>query len=117
MTNQKQKHNPSPKVKSTPGPWGCYIEEAGRDHLAAKSAYVINSESENRYPKHYENQANAHLIAAAPELLGACNALHDALSAILEDTDNTILGTSLRKQANKAVNISFRAIAKAEGGE
>lgn len=85
MTNQKQKHNPSPKVKSTPGPWGCYIEEAGRDHLAAKSAYVINSESENRYPKHYENQANARLIAAAPELL---EALQDIINQYGDEPTN-----------------------------
>lgn len=76
MTNQKH----------TPGPWGCYVEEAGRDHLSARSAYVINSESENRYPKHYENQANAHLIATAPDMLELLKSLWELRGQINHDS-------------------------------
>lgn len=112
MTNQKQKHNPSPKVKSTPGPWGCYVEEAGRDHLSARSAYVINSESENRYPKHYENQANAHLIAASPELLQNLK----QVVACLEFAVNALEAPE-KSSIREDLALAKQAIAKAEGGE
>ena len=55
--------------KYTKGPWKLHDMEdntiVGNDHLAIADANAISRSKE-------ENQANAHLIAAAPELLEAC---------------------------------------------
>jgi len=99
-------------MKHTPGPWEVLITEAGRDipgftsvctpekHLAI--AYKIGPNLGYRHP---ENLANAHLIAAAPELL---ESLKDLLAwASVQD---------YYSQAVKIGNAAGAAIAKAEEG-
>ena len=52
----------------TPGPWSVWpLGEIGPDHC--RIAEVYNADPSNDDP---EAEANAHLIAAAPELLAAC---------------------------------------------
>lgn len=67
-----------------------------------------------------EGRTNADMMAAAPELLEACKALHDALSDIVEGENNTFGSYELcnadRDASMAAFDLSFAAIAKAEGG-
>lgn len=80
--------------------------------------------------KPFDNaEANARLILASPNLLKACEALHDALSNILEDVNSPdrhmdgVTGgemhpwieRSQRAAALKAIRKSFRALVKAKG--
>lgn len=76
-----------------------------------------------------EAVANARLFLAAPDLLAACEALHDALSNILEnvasaDRDGEIehahgneyeIGRDMRAQSHWAIRKSFKALVKAKG--
>ena len=74
------------ETKHTPGPWkaradgaGWYIECAPeRGHSVA----YIRAESEEEDPDttDSEKEANAHLIAAAPELLAALQQIHLAMT-------------------------------------
>lgn len=73
--------------------------------------------------------SNARLFRAAPDLLKACEALHDALSAILEDCASADregeiqhvhgneyeIGRGHRAQALQAIRKSFKALVKAKG--
>ena len=93
-------------IKHTPGPW-----------VASRGSFLfqiaINSESDTLavvYGENGENEANARLICAAPELL-------EALTDALEDYDAWMKGAevtpneSLQAWTNKA----RAAIAKAKG--
>lgn len=66
----------------TPGPWeihpqldSCYRDISAPKHIALAQV-VWRFEEEDRSP---ECEANAHLIAAAPDLLGALNSLLEYL--------------------------------------
>lgn len=78
------------KTTHTPGPWnitddgysivgndgGTLIVSTGKsgwEHLAACSAQSGSSLAKDHFP---ESEANAHLIAAAPELLAALRKVH-----------------------------------------
>jgi hypothetical protein len=92
----------------TPGPW--LYREPQDDEL-----HEIYSESSGDlicYPVWTHNQrANIPLIAAAPELLAACKQLHNCLSDWMEIADSD----DLRDSDSEAIELSFAAIAKAEG--
>lgn len=68
-----------PEFKGTPGPW----------MLSGKTVYALNGDGYNRfsaliqdaYTKDEELQANAQLIAAAPELLEALQSIEMRLDA------------------------------------
>lgn len=96
-------------AEHTPGPWT--IEEYGDDDAPA---LVIHKDSESRVcfmatPGSHGDpakiEADAHLIAAAPDLLAALQALADA------DAEDLLDGTSEVWQWASA------AIAKAEGAQ
>lgn len=89
----------------TPGPWGRNIPPiskypviyAGRNTHVAQVLTKATSEA--------EAEANADLIAAAPELLAACKAFES----------NYPMG--INPGADEAVRAAVAAIAKAEGGQ
>jgi hypothetical protein len=79
----------------TPGPWKIRMSgSVGTDRMMVASVYPMETEAPE------ENAANAHLIAAAPDLLEATQLLLDAL------TGNQLGCTqfeSLKKQARAAI--------------
>ena len=104
----------------TPGPWFIWTgpSESCKDFgIGAPDDSVVCSVHSHPHPC---AKANARLIAAAPELLEACKALHDALSDIVEGENNTFGSYELcnadRDASMAAFDLSFAAIAKAEGG-
>ena len=96
-------------AKHTPGPWtysdtGCLV--GGPDRLRIADTYC--PERAVRRPDFNECQANARLIAAAPEMLEALQTVDRWLQSQAFDTQTTVrvmaLGATIRA-----------AIAKAEG--
>lgn len=55
----------------TPGPWGCDGTEVHAEHLVICTAYRSRTDDEGNWMSNEEVEANARLIAAAPELLRA----------------------------------------------
>lgn len=55
----------------------------------------------------------ANAFSAAPDLLAACEALHDALSNILENPEG--IDPNARSKGLVAINQSFKALIKAKG--
>jgi hypothetical protein len=77
-------------TKHTPGPW---VDQCGHIHGAGNVAVatIDDNMSDERvregstlYPGQPEGQANAHLIAAAPDLLAACENLENDDGSIPE---------------------------------
>ena len=96
------------QTKHTPGPWhiGVRTFHAGRDVYGPKGEPVAVADQELTLPE--ESAANARLIAAAPDLLAALEALvgeADLGEVDLDDDDRAKL-----EQARAA-------IAKATGGQ
>ena len=94
----------------TPGPWVIdnsirTAVNAGKKHIAMVNFYKTSDKEISIDEK--ENEANARLIAAAPELLAACKAaLRDEMSARLEAAGGL---------SDETVAMLEAAIAKAEG--
>lgn len=65
-------------TKHTPGPWRCYAWTTQDELEAGQSAYVL--EAPQATDLIAEHHANARLIAAAPELLAALQALYTPLA-------------------------------------
>ncbi|MEQ4673702.1 hypothetical protein ABN063_03980 [Providencia vermicola] len=88
------------EFKGTPAPW---------EHNGGSTGFVGNSNGEmvaSVYPMHDENaekmKANAHLIAAAPELLGSLQSLVTVSGLLLGNTCQTEL-TKARLAIAKAL--------------
>ena len=101
--------NTESKAKHTPGPWKYHLGRGTnpRFHIHASGGYQIASTTElERHPQAYDEnelrEANARLIAAAPDLLAACKTMRD-------DWENGNL--------SHAIQLIGAAIAKAEGKE
>lgn len=92
-------------MKHTPGPWN--YNEGTRDVIVSKNGYndVLIAQL---YKIGSQHEANARLIAAAPELLEACKA---ALEVLILTTPKSDKATSHKCAAITLVTI---AIAKAE---
>lgn len=93
----------------TPGPWHYQEKSDVYTHIvrAADNAYVCGC-------SHGDAEANARLIAAAPELLYACQTVKSFLGD-LEGCDDDPL-TEIRKRIHAPLHEALdRAIAKAEG--
>jgi hypothetical protein len=89
-------------MKHTPGPWKVYVESKHHAYIHAFREgleFSIGEIYETAVPK--ELKSNARLIAAAPELLGACK----ALLAVDDELEYPTIVAQARA-----------AIAKAEGG-
>ena len=119
------------KVKHTPGPWFIWSEKARADieemlcdseHqiMAGKPESILRgtivgsraicnvSEFEDANEDDEVRLANAHLIAAAPELLEAATKAHDALLSLHICEQDSSWATDIRNELRSA-------IAKAEG--
>ena len=103
----KKQTEPAEIAEHTPGPWS--IHDRAKTAVVDSSGIVVaacGSHSNNLRDAgelEAEQQANAHLIAAAPELLAALQHLRDAF-----------IGTSIEVQAD-AMRNARAAIAKATG--
>jgi hypothetical protein len=94
----------------TPGPW--YAE--GSDIGSAENVTVgvaIAGRTDDAYISHAEVQANAHLMAAAPDLLAAL------LSFIALHEDGSLHIDGSPAIEDPAITAARAAIAKAEGKE
>lgn len=107
------------KSKHTPGPWSIDYEDWGKPNYrqidapthGALAEVVWRMEGDCRENKNSpEREANAHLIAAAPELLEALEALEPYLDSLL-----CYASTMGEYEPNKLVFNTKRAIAKAKG--
>ena len=101
-------------AKHTPGPWYCLPEysNGGEVHSAAGiicDASIGRNEREEYQKAHRaESEANARLIAAAPELLEALVACNELLAGFLSESQNGL--------HRAAIEMARAAIAKAQGG-
>ena len=107
------------EAKHTPGPWTVLPEELDRDYIRIrgtvlggryKIANVLHPSGRNlskelQKREAEETRANARLIAAAPKLLEACEALLDGL-------DDYWITTA---EGEAAVEAAKEAIAEAKG--
>lgn len=83
--------------KHTPGPWVCMSGEVYRESAPGVGSYrlaVMDREVQHTRPT--ERDANALLIAAAPDLLAACEKAHAllypaAFVSVEGDSDETYL--------------------------
>ena len=87
--------------KCTPGPW--VVEPGG--FVGGPIGYGRVCQTWNKFEEYFKNcEANARLIAAAPDLLEACRLVHDCAFLDSRCTED---------QWNAAVNAVESAIAKA----
>jgi hypothetical protein len=96
----------SEELKHTPGPWIIRHEgvwSVGTDHEMTALVYGCTDK---------EEEANAHLIAAAPELLEALKAMVDKFDS---EIHNEYDGTRLLEGRLSEANFARRIIDKAEG--
>ena len=103
-------------MKHTPGPWR---EEDGRYVYGASPCNhcIVDTMAAPMIESDEEAQANARLIAAAPDLLEACVCLHDALKDIINaaDNGNPYNVTELQDEFLSICNKGWLAIQKAQG--
>ncbi len=87
----------------TPGPWtimamdadiGCRTILGGRSYFAITETVGLSDDDEDR--------ANAHLIAAAPELLEALEAIAEGRTLVMDDIGETF-AEALRRDARAAI--------------
>lgn len=105
-----------PKTQHTPGPWQVHIFRYPNGQLnGTPSVYAPNGNDGGRHVcQVYDNgqlEANARLIAAAPDLLGSLKALFEHCAMV-----HSVWGDGCnQKQADAAIKAGRDAIAKAEG--
>jgi len=58
--------------KHTPGPWKWWTTHEGSHRINPEEGGLVIASCDTRNPFSYEQEANARLIAAAPDLLAAC---------------------------------------------
>lgn len=100
--------NKTAKVTHTPGPW------SGLRNIVGEDTTVVCSVNRPAGGDPNVADANARVLAAAPELLDACNLLRAAVDTLLGE----LAGRKAADWAtiNNALVDSGRAILKAEGG-
>lgn len=96
--------------KHTPGPWVAVKYPDTKAHTVWANG--VSSLASVKHNQPHTQEANAHLIAAAPEMLEALKALIDAFEPyVLDETDADV------RERNVAHLIEARAaIRKATGG-
>lgn len=95
------------KAKHTPGPWTSQVGKARENLIVDEIGFIIASV--NQFAESFgdkQDDANAHLIAAAPDLLAALKMLHDVVD---EQVDSAVVVVPL--------GYARAAIAKAEGNQ
>ena len=100
MTNTKATHTPGPWIVKR-GAWEFTIGNESSKPSARLHDFMVAKTPENSM----HSEADAHLIAAAPDLLAACENADKELALLGWDKDNSVRW-DLRA-----------AIAKAKGGE
>ncbi|NCC61603.1 MAG: hypothetical protein EOM12_11820 [Verrucomicrobiae bacterium] len=98
-------------MKHTPGPWearlgmGWYVMAGGM----TSGAMLVTGRSDS------ESKANAHLIAAAPEMLEALEKVMEAsnLGEVADESDDAWIAWI--NASRKAVDLAEKAIKKARG--
>ncbi len=102
------------EIKHTPGPWVCYHD--GPSVESHKNWHIITNDKKTRVianvhiePWNPMDQANAILIAAAPDML---EALQDLVQTLTRN-----MHTPLVKKCGGPLGRAIEAIAKATGGE
>lgn len=114
--NTAVQHTPGPWRVGTPGPNGCYTIGTERGLMTAMIAHSINMAGQK-----VEAEANACLIAAAPELLAALDAILNGspLDEFNRDDDGLLDRGTRRLPTARDVErwtaIARAAIAKATG--
>jgi hypothetical protein len=115
------REEPDARPRHTPGPWTRVYEERFRHDnsagvRAANNLYIAAALDRNSYDLDEEVEANARLIAAAPDFLAACTheehcipAL-DWLSALLNEVDAHF--KSVAGEDDEATYTAFRASCK-----
>jgi hypothetical protein len=103
--------------KHTPGPWGVGSAPRSAHTNKDKCLYIHGADPyamvcELGSEKHPEHQANARLIAAAPDLLAA---LRDVLRYCVTSSGLPDLGKGRTPEQQAAMNQARAAIEKAEG--
>lgn len=96
-------------LKHTPGPWKLGYSETFGHQVLIQTEYPCDSTRIILAQSH--NEANARLIAAAPDLLEACKALLEewkSRTAMIESCD-------LTEEEDRAVELAESAITKATG--
>lgn len=100
-------------MKHTKGPWevGCLVEnDYEARHVEIKKVGALNLIARAYYGKTDEEAAtNAHLIAAAPELLEACNDVLKRFGGSVREYEAMTAGQKL------AIERTVEAIRKAQG--
>lgn len=119
-------------AKHTPGPWEVEFDEGGwgEGHTIRMASAI---ESPHAHRTHHrieyehgllpgdkgfeEAQANAHLIAAAPELLDALRGMDELVEALWKSVDwrRSFLSGDDIARLNDAPTMAKRALARAEG--
>ena len=109
------------KTAHTPGPWHTDVSDQG--YIIGHGSYVAVFDDTGRTLSHIfctdrkgvdrPYQANARLIAAAPDLLDDHVRIDDALTFALENGD---MPANVRHSVTCARDIARAAIAKAKGG-
>lgn len=101
------KHTPGPWKQGTRGPNGCPIIGTEKGLMVCMLAHSANESGQKE-----QAEANAHLIAAAPELLEALEELSGIVQGILDDTDVAYVSSHID---SFTLQIAKAAILKAEG--
>jgi len=102
-------------MKPTPGPWRItgtmtkYIEASLGNGWVQEVASVGPTDHDNGYGQQHE--ANARLIAAAPDLLEALQRINEACAQIPEGLEGYL------EQLSDAISDARKAIAKATGDQ
>lgn len=94
-------------MSHTPGPWDCDGTQVYAEHLCICNAYRSRTDDEGNWMPNKEVEANARLIAAAPELLDALHSAKGTIEYLLANADNG--------PAYNCIEVIAAAIAKAEG--
>jgi hypothetical protein len=90
--------------KHTPGPWKWWTTHEGAHRINPHKGGLVIASCDTRNPFSEEQEANARLIAAAPDLLEACKAVKATCPA---DPD-------INPEWQAAWDLLLAAIAKAE---
>ncbi len=105
----------------TPGPWhvagerGEWVNDSREMNVCRLNATVsVEPDGKVRDDGPKSHGANAHLIAAAPELLDACREALEFLREDLEDGDPSVDDAAMRELMDVG-GLLWTAIAKAEG--
>jgi hypothetical protein len=106
----------STEFKHTPGPWEVYYPDItgcglGIDTADSKTSIVVFDDEAGVYGAGEQDEANARLIAAAPELLEALQIAHQYMQVFMIRGEEPLVGENLKTDLYKVLE----AIKKATG--